>query len=149
MSENFEKAVLKKLESIESNQQITNERLDKLENNQQDIYQRLSNLEFNQIELSGKTSAIHLEQNNIKRKLNTVILNLKKTQDVVEFNTSRIIELEQTFKDKIDALFDFRSINDDKHKQYEYSINDLDTKVFKLDVRTSILEENAKIVSNT
>ena len=65
----------------ESFERIVLEKLNGMEN-------RLDNLEFNQAEINTK--------------LNNLIFETKETQDVVKYNTSRIIELEHTFKDKID-----------------------------------------------
>ena len=144
MSENFERIVLEKLDNLEKNQQVTNERLDKMEGNQQDIYERLSSGEYKQTELSGKLSQMSLDQNGIKNKINTLLLEEKETKKVVEFNTSRIINLETKLTDQIKALFDARSVNDGKHDTYEDHITTLNSKIFNLDVRTSALEDDVK-----
>ena len=137
MSENFEKIVLEKLENLEKGQE-------ELKNNQQDIYERLSSGEYKQTELSGKLSQMSLDQNGIKNKINTLLLEEKETKKVVEFNTSRIINLETKLTDQIKALFDARSVNDGKHDTYEDHITTLNSKIFNLDVRTSALEDDVK-----
>ena len=140
----FNKNVLEKLDNLEKNQQVTNERLDKMEGNQQDIYERLSSGEYKQTELSGKLSQMSLDQNGIKNKINTLLLEEKETKKVVEFNTSRIINLETKLTDQIKALFDARSVNYGKHDTYEDHITILNSKIFNLDVRTSALEDYVK-----
>ena len=165
MSENFEKIVLEKLDNLENtqnniidrldtlekgqedlknNQKVANERLDRMESNQKEIYERLSSVEYNQKNLSEDIACVSIKQQTSERKLNTLILDQKETKKVVEFNTSRIINLESTLTDQIKGLFDARSVNDNKHDVYEDHITTLNSKVFNLDVRTSALEDDVK-----
>lgn len=138
MSANFEKLVLEKLDRLEANQQ-------KLETNQQRLEDNQQKLEANQQKFETNQQKFGDSQSDIKTQLNNLIFELKETQDVVKYNTSRIICLENTFKNKIDALFDARSINNKKHEEYENSFNHLNSKIFNHDIRISTLEDNLKL----
>ena len=168
----FNKNVLEKLDNLEKNQQVTNERLDKMEsnqqsmsnrldrmeNNQQSMNNRLDRMENNQQSMSNRLDRIESNQSNFQSELqiykdnqseinsllNNLSFEMKETQKVVEFNTSRIINLETKLTDQIKALFDARSVNDGKHYTYEDHITTLNSKIFNLDVRTSALEDYVK-----
>lgn len=92
--------------------------------------------------MENKLDNLKLNQSKTNTKLNNLILETKDIQDVVEYNTSRIIGLEHIFKDKIDALFDAHSVNDNKHKEFSKSIKYLQDETYNHDIRISILEDN-------
>lgn len=140
----FNKNVLEKLDNLEKNQQVTNERLDKMEGNQQSMSNRLDRIESNQSNFQSELQIYKNNQSEINSLLNNLSFEMKETQKVVEFNTSRIINLETKLTDQIKALFDARSVNDGKHDTYEDHITTLNSKIFNLDVRTSALEDYVK-----
>ena len=140
----FNKNVLEKLDNLEKNQQVTNERLDKMESNQQSMSNRLDRIESNQSNFQSELQIYKDNQSEINSLLNNLSFEMKETQKVVEFNTSRIINLETKLTDQIKALFDARSVNDGKHDTYEDHITTLNSKIFNLDVRTSALEDDVK-----
>lgn len=140
----FNKNVLEKLDNLEKNQQVTNERLDKMESNQQSMSNRLDRIESNQSNFQSELQIYKNNQSEINSLLNNLSFEMKETQKVVEFNTSRIINLETKLTDQIKALFDARSVNYGKHDTYEDHITILNSKIFNLDVRTSALEDYVK-----
>lgn len=154
----FNKNVLEKLDNLEKNQQVTNERLDKMESNQQSMSNRLDRMENNQQSMNNRLDRIESNQSNFQSELqiyknnqseinsllNNLSFEMKETQKVVEFNTSRIINLETKLTDQIKALFDARSVNYGKHDTCEDHITILNSKIFNLDVRTSALEDYVK-----
>lgn len=132
MSENFEKIVLEKLNKMDNFQTTVLERLDNIENNQQDIYKRLDSIESNQTDF--------------KKKLYNLTIELKDTQEVVKSNRNILLKLETSLQDKVDVLFDYRSINDDKHNKFSKSIKKLQHKTFDHGIRISTLENDLKKV---
>ena len=140
----FNKNVLEKLDNLEKNQQVTNERLDKMESNQQSMSNRLDRIESNQSNFQSELQIYKNNQSEINSLLNNLSFEMKETQKVVEFNTSRIINLETKLTDQIKALFDARSVNYGKHDTCEDHITILNSKIFNLDVRTSALEDYVK-----
>ncbi len=159
MSENFEKLVLEKLDllnnklenyqnitnerfdKVENNQLIINDRLDKIENNQKDIFNKITNLESQVLENSTTLSELKINQCKLERKLNNLTMELKDTQEIVIYNKNTLTKLEHDFDEKIRTLFDSWIINKDKHEVYDFSIQDLDSKIFNHDIRISILED--------
>ena len=140
----FNKNVLEKLEKIENNQQLTNERLDNLENNQQVTIERLDNLENNQQVTIERLDNIENSQKETKSQLNNLELILNDTQETVVYNTSRIVNLETKLLDKIKGLYDAHSANGDKHKEFEDSIEHLNSKVFNLEVDNYAIKKDLK-----
>lgn len=163
MSENFEKIVLEKLDSIDSFKttvlaKLDNmdnfkttvlEKLDKLdilENNQSSIFERLDSIENNESSIFKRLNSIEANQTDFNKTLNNLTIELKDTQEVVKSNRNILLKLETSLQDKVDVLFDYRSINDDKHNQFSKSIKKLQHKTFDHGIRISTLENDLKKV---
>lgn len=138
MAETFENAVLKKLDGLQSDVNDIkkhlgehDEHLDRIEKHLDDHDEHLRN---------------HDERfDSLEKRFDRLELELKDTQEVVKMNTQILIKLETTITTKIDALFDSYSVNEDKHKEYNSHLNELDSQVFNHDIRISTLEDNLSI----
>ena len=122
MSANFEKLVLEKLDRLEANQQKLETNQQKLETNQQKLEANQQKLEANQQKLEANQQKFETNQqkfetnqqkfgdsqSDIKTQLNNLIFELKETQDVVKYNTSRIICLENKILFRISNYFNIR-----------------------------------------
>lgn len=148
MSVEFENAVLRKLDDL-------NTRFDNLETNYDARFDKLEdnydNLESNYNNLNSRFTNLESNYNDLNSKLNehTKLINkcleeIHDTQEILISLNNSFIRHEHESNEKFKALFDSFCLNRDNHKVYDEHITSLNSKIYNHDIRISNLEDYSK-----
>ena len=80
----------------------------------------------------------------VDKKLGVHDEKLQKLDEDVEDIKKSLIKIEYYVTERIPALFDAYSLNQDKHKQYDDEIDQLNKTTYNHDIRISVLEDTSK-----
>ena len=137
MSKEFEEIVLKKLDALD-------ERTKNIE----------KELKFTQEEIRATQEEIRATQKEVRatqEDIKSIHNELKATQETVQNLSENVKDLNNRFtvfdfemNQKIGAIFDAITVNNEKHDLFEKSIVSLNTKTFNHDIRISVLEDYSK-----
>ena len=127
MSIEFEKAVLTKLDRIESKLAVHKQLLNEHTQLFNKVFDKLS--EHEQI------------LNEHSQSFNKVYEELADMREIIISNHNTLVLSEHEFYEKFGVLFDSFSVNEDAHQVFLKTISTLNTKIFNHDMRISHLED--------
>ena len=156
MSEKFEEEVLKMFGKIDS-------RLDNIENtldeHTKDIKGLKETVSENSKDIKELKETVSENSKDIKRLNDTVAelketteentRNIKKMNESLDVHNHFFIKYENEFSKKIQVLFDFVSMNEDKHAMYDDLMLHYNSKFLNHSIRISALEDLIKEKSNS
>ena len=134
-NEIFQEIVLSELRDLKDGQGRVEERLTKVEDGLSRLEERQTNLEHGLSRLEEKQSI--LEQG---------IVRLEEKQTTLEDGMSRVEERQTKFEKKLDLLYDQTVISTEGYTEINTKLDNIDTKIHKINTRLDILTDDFKSI---
>ncbi len=106
-----------------------------------EVLKRFDKIDVKLEEHSKKFDKVNAQLARHSKKISNNSLEIAGLTEIVTAHNNTLIKFEHEFKDKFDTLFDSFLVNQDKHVEYEDSLDVLNSKVFNHDIRISALED--------
>ncbi len=112
-----------------------------------EVLKRFDKIDAKLAEHSKEFNKVNAQLVQHSKKISNNSLEIQGLTEVVTVHNNTLIKFEHEFKNKFDALFDSFSANQDKHIEYENSLDILNSKVLNHNIRISALEDNLQLIN--